>query len=60
MMMARKRGPAVVYGQMNRTIAEMIRELYFKHKWKQQRLADFFKMRQNSVSRIISGQTWAP
>jgi len=43
---------------MNATIAHMIRELYFEHRWKQRELAQFFRIGQNSVSRIVSGQVW--
>jgi transcriptional regulator with XRE-family HTH domain len=52
--MARKR----FYNHMNLVIAEMIRELYFDHHWKQRALAEFFKVSQGAVSKIISGQTW--
>ena len=47
------------YRHMNRTIAVMMRELYFGRRMNQRELAEFFRVRQNTVSRIISGQTWA-
>jgi DNA-binding transcriptional regulator LsrR (DeoR family) len=38
--------------------ARMIRELYFVGKLKQAQIAKAFGIRQNSVSRIVSGLVW--
>lgn len=43
---------------MNRTIADMIRELYFSRTMKQTELANLFRLSQGNVSRIISGEIW--
>jgi hypothetical protein len=43
---------------MNHTVAAMIRELYFSRRMKQAELGQLFRIRQGSVSRIVSGQTW--
>lgn len=51
--------PKRFYGHMNPVIAGMIRELYFSRRMKQAQLANFFQIGQNSVSRIVSGQTWS-
>lgn len=50
--------PKRSYGHMNAVIAQMIRELYFTRHMNQTQLADFFRIRQGSVSRIVSDQTW--
>ena len=51
--------PKSRYRHMTREKAERIRELYFSRKAKQAELAEMFGIRQQSVSRIISGQVWA-
>ncbi len=51
--------PKRFYGHMNAVIAQMIRELYFSRRMNQTQLADFFQIRQGSVSRIVSEQTWS-
>lgn len=51
--------PKRFYGHMCPVIAQMIRELYFSRHMNQPQLASFFRIRQNSVSRIVSGQTWS-
>jgi predicted XRE-type DNA-binding protein len=53
-----KHRPKRFYGHMNAVIAQMIRELYFSRHMNQTQLADFFRIKQGSVSRIISGQVW--
>jgi predicted XRE-type DNA-binding protein len=50
--------PKRFYRHMNSTIAAMIRELYFSRRMKQAELGRLFQIGQNSVSRIVSGQTW--
>ncbi len=44
---------------MDRAKAEEIRALYFSRQKKQAELAAMFGIKQNTVSRIISGQVWA-
>jgi len=44
---------------MNREKAEEIRKLYFSRQAKQEQIAKMFGIRQNTVSRIVSGVTWA-
>jgi len=51
--------PKSHYRHMNRTIAVMMRELYFGRRMNQVELAAFFRVRQSTVSRIIAGLTWA-
>jgi hypothetical protein len=51
--------PKRFYGHMNGVIASMIRELYFSRHMNQAQLAGFFRIRQGSVSRIVSKQTWS-
>lgn len=46
------------YRHMNPTIAAMIREMYFARLMKQQELADFFRISQTTVCRVISGEVW--
>lgn len=50
--------PKAYYRNMNPEKANEIRELYFLHKMKQKQIAEKFGIRQNSVSRIISGMVW--
>ena len=50
--------PKRYYRHMNQTIADMIRELYFSRQMNQRELGDLFRIRQHSVSRIVSNQTW--
>jgi predicted XRE-type DNA-binding protein len=52
--------PKRFYRHMNPVIARMIRELYFSRRMKQAELGRLFQIGQNSVSRIVSGQTWNP
>lgn len=47
------------YRNMTRERAEEIRALYFARTHTQRELGELFGLRQGSVSRIISGQTWA-
>lgn len=47
------------YRHMTRTIAEEIRRLYFSRQAKQAELAERYGIRQNSVSRIVSGKVWS-
>ena len=47
------------YRHMTFDKAEEIRKLYFSRQMKQKELAEKFGIRQPSVSRIVSGQTWA-
>lgn len=47
------------YRNMTLEKAEEIRKLYFSRQMKQKELAEKFGIRQPSVSRIVSGQTWA-
>jgi hypothetical protein len=51
--------PKRFYGHMNAVIAQMIRELYFSRHMNQTQLARFFRIRQGSVSRIVSNRTWS-
>lgn len=46
------------YRNMNYDKAEEIRRLYFSRQKKQVELATMFGIRQNTVSRIISGMVW--
>lgn len=52
------RRPKRFYRHMNPVIAQMIRQLYFTRRMNQPQLAAFFRIKQNSVSRIVSGQVW--
>lgn len=47
------------YRHMSHDVAVQIRDLYFSRQFNQRELAAMFGIRQNSVSRIISGQVWA-
>lgn len=51
--------PKRFYRHMDRSKAEQIRALYFSRQKKQVELAAMFGIRQNTVSRIISGMVWA-
>jgi DNA-binding transcriptional regulator LsrR (DeoR family) len=47
------------YRNMTKEKAEEIRKLYFSRQKKQVELAEMFGIKQNTVSRIISGMVWA-
>jgi DNA-binding transcriptional regulator LsrR (DeoR family) len=51
--------PKEFYRNMTREKAEQIRKLYFSRQKKQKELAEDFGIKQNTVSRIISGMVWA-
>ncbi len=51
--------PKSRYRHMTRTIADEIRRLYFSRQAKQSELAERYGIRQNSVSRIVSGKVWS-
>jgi len=51
--------PKSRYRDMTPEKAEQMRRLYFSRQAKQAELAEMFGIRQNSVSRIVSGQSWA-
>jgi len=53
------RSPKRFYGHMTPEIAAFVRWLYFVGKLKQQSIGDIVRIRQGSVSRIVSDQTWA-
>lgn len=55
----RPRGPAKRYRHMSARAASVIRDLYFVGKLKQHEIGRMFGIRQNSVSRIVSGQVWS-
>ena len=46
------------YRQMTPEVAKVMRELYFVGRLKQHEIGRMFGCKQNSVSRIISGQAW--
>lgn len=50
--------PKMFYRNMTRQKADRIRVLYFERKWRQQQIATLFDIKQNTVSRIVSGQVW--
>lgn len=50
--------PKSHYRNMTPADADRIRELYFREKVKQQQIADMYGIKQNTVSRIISGIVW--
>lgn len=50
--------PKSYYKNMTQEKAEFARFLYFKGKLKQREIAGLLGIKQNSVSRIISGQVW--
>ena len=56
--MSGTRGPKRFYRGMSPLAARAIRDLYFVGKLRQTDLARMFGIRQNSVSRIVSGQVW--
>jgi DNA-binding transcriptional regulator LsrR (DeoR family) len=47
------------YRQMTREKAHEIRRRYFAREANQPQLAREFGVRQNTISRIVSGQVWA-
>ena len=47
------------YRNMTRQIADQIRDLYFSRWFRQHEIAEIYGIKQNSVSRIVSGQVWA-
>lgn len=51
--------PKRFYGTMTREKAQEIRRAYFAREANQRELAERYGIRQNSVSRIVSGQSWA-
>lgn len=51
--------PKRFYRNMDRDKANEIRRLYFSRQKKQHELAEMFGIRQNTVSRIVSGMVWA-
>jgi hypothetical protein len=53
------RRPKAHYRQMNRATAEAIRKAYFSRQAKQAELAAIYGVRQNTISRIVSGLVWA-
>jgi hypothetical protein len=50
--------PKRFYKQSSPLVAKMVRDLYFIGRLKQHEIGRMFGMRQNSVSRIVSGQVW--
>jgi len=57
--MAAKHSPKSHYRHMNRAVAEEMRRRYFARQANQPQLAREYGVRQNTVSRIVSGITWA-
>ena len=51
--------PKTRYRHMTPRAASAIRALYFVGKLKQHEIARMFGIRQNTVSRIVSGQVWS-
>lgn len=47
------------YRNSSPAVARVVRDLYFVGKLKQREIGRMFGMRQNSVSRIVSGQVWS-
>ena len=47
------------YRHMTREKADEIRRAYFARDFKQRELAEKYMVKQNTVSRIISGKVWA-
>lgn len=47
------------YRGMNRAKAEDVRFLYFTRRLKQREIAEIHGIKQNTVSRIVSGMVWA-
>ena len=54
-----KRAPKRFYGDMTFEKAEQMRHLYFTRQKKQAELGRIYGIRQGSVSRILSGLSWA-
>lgn len=50
--------PKRYYRQSSPLMARAVRDLYFVGRLKQWEIGKMFGLRQNSVSRIVSGQTW--
>ena len=50
--------PKRYYRHSSPIMARAARELYFVGRLKQHQIARMFGLRQHSVSRIVSGQTW--
>lgn len=46
------------YRQSSPLVARVVRDLYFQGRLKQHEIGRMFGLRQGSVSRIVSGQTW--
>ena len=53
------RRPKSHYRHMTRARAEAIRAAYFRREAKQAELAAIYGVRQNTISRIVSGLVWA-
>lgn len=51
--------PKRSYRNMNRAKAEEVRHQYFRLRLKQREIAEIHGIRQNTVSRIVSGMVWA-
>jgi DNA-binding transcriptional regulator LsrR (DeoR family) len=51
--------PKTHYRNMDRAKAEEIRQRYFARESNQRELADAFGVKQNTISRIVSGMVWA-
>lgn len=51
--------PKRAYRTMTPKAAKVMRDLYFMGKLKQHEIGRMFGVKQNSVSRIISGQVWS-
>ena len=47
------------YRHMTRAKADDVRHLYFRLRLKQREIAEIHGIKQNTVSRIISGLVWA-
>ncbi len=54
-----KRSPKRFYRNSSPEVAKQIRKLYFSRAMKQKELGERFGLAQHSISRIVSGQTWA-
>lgn len=50
--------PKRFYQRSSPLVARMARELYFVGKLKQRQIGRMFGLRQNSVSRMVSGHVW--
>lgn len=57
--MIAKHRPKRHYRHSSPLAAKAIRELYFVGRLKQLEIGRMFGLRQHSVSRIVSGQTWS-